>query len=50
MIKISYDRIKKCAGFKKWLFYWYWGVTKWGDREWAFRIFGLTFINELDGS
>ena len=45
---IEYHNRMDSKGFFPWLFYWYWGVTKDGQREWALRICGLTLFNELE--
>jgi len=45
---IAYHGIKKSMGFFRWLFWVYRGATKFGDREWAVRIFGVTLYNEVE--
>ena len=48
-MKIEFEYHKKwaCGGFFKWLFTWYWGVTKDGQREWGLRICGLVIQNTI---
>ena len=42
-----YQNKKTCGSWYAWLFMWYWGATKWGEREWALTICGCTIFNEL---
>lgn len=51
---IYFETIKKAhelsvlpVSIWKWLFGWNWGVTKFGDREWGLRIFGIVIENEV---
>jgi len=45
---IEYHRQLDCASFFHWIFSFYRGVTKLGDREWYIRIFGITILNKLE--
>ena len=45
---IEYHNKKSSGSFWEWLFYWYCGVTKDGQREWALRMCGITVFNALE--
>ncbi len=47
-IKVEYFSLRRCWPILTWLAWIYWGVNKWGDREWAVRLFGLTLYNEIE--
>lgn len=46
---MRYECPKKAGTFRKWIFEGYWQVTKWGERAWGFRLFGLVIDNEAKG-
>ena len=47
-IEFVHHDIGFSGGFWRWLFEWYRGVNKWGDREWGLRICGWVIQNKVD--